>query len=268
MALLPPAPDTTVLVTGASAGIGTELARQLGGRGHDLTLVARREERLRELAEEIGASRGVHVEVDACDLGDPAARAELVRRVQRRKRAVVGLCNNAGFGSFGRFVELPQEREAEEVSLNVQALHELCGAFLPAMVKQGSGAILNTGSVAGYQPQPMNATYAATKAFVNSFSEALHAELSGTGVSCTVLAPGPVKTEFAERAGMGRFNGAGPDFLWGTPEQVARAGIDGMVRGRRTVVPRAGDKVAAAMGRFTPRSVLLPVLQRVGDRNL
>lgn len=206
--------------------------------------------------------------MDACDLGDPDARAELIRRVKRRKRAVVGLCNNAGFGSFGRFWELPAEREAEEVRLNVQALHELCGAFLPGMVEHGTGAILNTGSVAGYQPTPLNATYAATKAFVNSFSEALHAELAGTGVSCTVLAPGPVKTEFAEQAGVGEFNGVGPGFLWGTPEQVAGAGIDGMVRGRRTVVPRAGDKLTAVVGRFTPRTILLPIVQRVAGRNL
>jgi len=267
VALPSPAPDTTVLITGASAGIGAELARQLGERGHDLTLVARRQDRLTELAEEIGA-RGVHVEVDPCDLADPGARAELIRRVDRRKRAVLGLCNNAGFGSFGRFWELPAEREVEQVRLNVQALHELTSAFLPAMVRRGTGAILNTGSVAGYQPTPLNATYAATKAFVNSFSEALHAELAGTGVSCTVLAPGPVKTEFADVAGVGQFNGVGPGFLWGTPEQVAGAGIDGMVRGRRTVVPRPGDKLTAAMGRFTPRSILLPIVQRVADRNL
>lgn len=268
MALPSPAPDTTVLITGASAGIGSELARQLGARGHDLTLVARREDRLRELAEEIGARRDVHVEVDPCDLGDAEARAALIGRVKRRKRVVVALCNNAGFGSFGRFWELPAEREAEEVRLNVQALHELTGAFLPDMVRRGAGAILNTGSVAGYQPTPLNATYAATKAFVNSFSEALHAELVRTGVSCTVLAPGPVKTEFAEQAGVGQFNGVGPGFLWGTPEQVAAAGIDGMVRGRRTVVPRPGDKLTAVMGRFTPRTVLLPIVQRVADRNL
>ena len=268
MSLPLPSPQSTVVITGASAGIGAELARKLAARGHHLTLVARREDRLRDLATELERDYGVEAAVDACDLGDAEARSHLIELVRRRKRRVVGLCNNAGFGSYGRFWQLDLDRETEEVRLNVEALHELTGAFLPDMVARRSGAILNTGSLAGFQPQPSNATYAATKAFVNSFSEALHAELAGTGVSCTVVCPGPVKTEFAEAAGVGHLDGSGPSFLWATAEQVAERAVDGMVNGKRTVLPTVTDQVASTLGRYTPRSVLLPVVQRFAARTL
>jgi short-subunit dehydrogenase len=268
MSLPPPHPDQAVLITGASSGIGEQLARQLAERGHNLMVVARREDRLRELAEELRARHGVRVEVLPCDLAKRKERARLVAAVNETGLEVVGLCNNAGFGSFGRFWELPAEQEAEEVQLNVAALHELTATFLPAMVERGGGAILNTGSLAGFQPQPCNATYAASKAFVNSFSEALHTELGSTGVSCTVLCPGPVKTEFADAAGIGHLNGFGPGFLWATPAQVARTAIQAMYSGRRTAMPRASDRVTATAGRFVPRSVFLPLARRVISRGL
>jgi len=268
MSLPLPSSNATVLITGASAGIGAELARALAARGHHLTLVARREERLRELSAELERDYGVESATDTCDLGDSDARSELIAKLRRRKRRVAGVCNNAGFGSFGRFWELELEREVEEVRLNVEALHELTGAFLPDMVARRSGAILNVGSLAGFQPQPSNATYAASKAFVNSFSEALHAELAGTGVSCTVLCPGPVKTEFADSAGVAHLDGRGSSLLWATPEQVAQSAVEGMAKGKRTVMPRAADQVAGALGRLAPRSVLLPVAQRLTSRAL
>jgi short-subunit dehydrogenase len=176
------------------------------------------------------------------------------------------LVNNAGFGTYGRLWELSPDREREEVRLNVDALHDLTVAFLPGMVERRSGAILNVGSTAGFQPLPSNATYAATKAFVNAFSESLHAELSGTGVTCTVLCPGPVATEFQEAAGISHLHSAGPGFLWASAEEVASAAVDGMERGRRVVLPRTTDKVQAAFGRYSPRSVLLPVMRGVGGR--
>lgn len=268
MSLPLPSPQSTVVITGASSGIGAELARKLAARGHHLTLVARREERLKELAAELERDCGVEPAVDTCDLSEADARSHLIELLRRRKRRVAGLCNNAGFGSFGRFWELDLAREAEEVRLNVEALHELTGAFVPDMVARRSGAILNTGSLAGFQPQPSNATYAATKAFVNSFSEALHTELSGTGVSCTVLCPGPVKTEFADSAGVGHLDGFGPSFLWATPEQVAERAVEGMAEGKRTVLPTAVDQVAGTLGRHAPRSLLLPVVQRFASRTL
>lgn len=268
MSLPSPSAGRTALVTGASAGIGTELARQLASRGHHVTLVARRRDRLDELAAELTRAFGIQPIVHAADLGDAGEREQVVAAVRAAGREVVVLCNNAGVGSFGRVWELDPEGEASQVRVNVEALHALTLAFLPEMVRRGEGAILNTGSIAGSQPQPSNATYAATKAFVNSFSEALHAELAGTGVACTVLAPGPVKSEFAEAAGVGTFNGRGPGFLWGTPEEVARAGLEGLASGRRVVHPRVGDRVAGAMGRYAPRWALLPVLQRAMTRSL
>jgi hypothetical protein len=176
---------------------------------------------------------------------------------------VAGVCNNAGFGTFGRLHELDRARETEEVRVNVVALHELTCAFLPGMVERGTGAVLNVASVAAYQPLPMNATYSATKAFVLSFSEAVHAELSGTGVSCTALCPGPVSTEFVDVAGVEADASDLPGFVWASAQDVARAGVQGMVRGRRTVVPGVGPRLLATGGRFAPRSVLLPVANRV-----
>src|SRR5215207_5816542 len=230
MSLPDPRPSDTVVITGASAGIGTELARQLAARGHGVTLVARRQERLDELAEEVRTAHHVDVEFHAYDLADDAARSELIDTLQQGPKDVVGLCNNAGYGSFGRFWELPRDREADMVRLNCLALVELTHAFLPAMVERGAGAVLEVSSLAAYQPLPQNATYSATKAFVQSFSEAVFAELAGTGVSLTALCPGPVATEFGEVAGVGEHENSLPDFLSQGPEGVARAGVDGMVK--------------------------------------
>jgi short-subunit dehydrogenase len=268
MSLPSPSSDATVLITGASSGIGAELARQLAGAGHNVTLVARREERLAELAERLRALHGVRADVHACDLADEAARAALIAAVNAGERHVAGLCNNAGFGSFGHFWELPYENERRELRVNVEALHELTGAFLPAMVGRGAGAVLNTSSLASFQPQPLNATYAATKAFVTSFSEALHSELTGTGVSCTALCPGPVRTEFPQVAGIGHTEGMGGNLVWVSAADCARAGIDGMLNGKRIVMPRLPDHVLASAGRYTPRSVLLPIMRTLSRRGL
>jgi short-subunit dehydrogenase len=266
MSLPSPPPSSTVAVTGASAGIGAELARELARRGHNLALVARDEARLEDLASELRASDGVEVETFAADLTQDGPREELVRALEEGSREVVGLCNNAGVGSFGRFQELPFEGEASQVQLNVVALHELTGRLLPGMIARGRGAILNVGSIAGFQPQPIQSTYSATKAFVNAFSEALHEDLRGTGVSCTVITPGPVDTEFGERAGVPGLWGGGPDALWGTPEQQARVAIEGMVHGRRSVLPGLLPKVAMVSGRATPRSLSLPAFRLLGSR--
>ena len=266
MALPTPSDQSTALVTGASAGIGSELARLLAARGHHVTLVARREERLRDLAAEVDRRFGEEAAVEGCDLADADARKDLIGKLKRRKRQVSVLVNNAGFGTYGSFWKLPAEREREEVRLNVDALHELTLAFLPDMVSRRSGAVLNVGSTAGFQPLPRNATYAATKAFVNSFSEALHSELAGTGVTCTVVCPGPVDTEFQEASGIGHLSGAGPGLLWASAEEVARAAIRGLDDGRRVVVPRPAAKLQGVFGRYTPRTVLLPVMRRFGSR--
>ena len=264
MSLPNPSEQSTALITGASSGIGAEIARRLASRGHHLTLVARRAERLEELAGELDGK----AVVDACDLADHDARIALVARLGRRKRRVSVLVNNAGFGTYGRLWELSPDREREEVRLNVDALHDLTVAFLPGMVERRSGAVLNVGSTAGFQPLPSNATYAATKAFVNSFSESLHSELAGTGVTCTVLCPGPVATEFQDAAGISHLNSAGPSFVWASASEVARSAVEGMERGKRVVMPTAAHKVQGAFGRYSPRSILLPVMRRFGDRLL
>lgn len=266
MSLPPPDPNSTVLITGASAGIGAELARQLGARGYNLELVARRKERLEELAEEVRGSSGVDVHIHPADLAEEGARKELIAAIHREEAFVAGVCNNAGFGSYGRFQDLPLENELAQVRLNVDALHELTGAFLSEMVGRGAGAILNLGSIAGAQPLPGNATYAASKAFANSFSEALHTDLAGTGVSCTALCPGPVETEFHEVAGVGRFTGVGGQLFWGSAEETARAGIEGMLEGSRTVAPGSATRVALVAGRLAPRSVLLPLARAFARR--
>ena len=268
MSLPDPRPDQTVVVTGASAGIGTELARLLAQRGHGLTLVARRRERLEELGGELRDAHGVEVDVYDGDLGDAAAREAFVGTVRASGKHVAALCNNAGSGSFGRFWELPREREAEMVQLNCVALVDLTGAFLPAMVERGQGAVLQVGSMAGYQPTPWNATYSATKAFVQSFTESVAGELQGTGVSMTVLCPGPVSTEFGTEAGVEDLEAGLPGFLKQEPREVAEAGVDGMASGKRVVFPGVPHRMLAQAGRVTPRTALLPIVNRIGKRTI
>jgi short-subunit dehydrogenase len=260
MSLPKPDNETTVVITGASSGIGAELARGLARRGFPLLLVARRRERLDELANEVGEENSVAVEVMPVDLSDSKGRAKLADRL--RKETIAGLCNSAGFGTSGVFYTLPLERESEEVTLNALTLMELTHAALPGMVERGAGAVLNIASIAGFQPMPYMAVYSATKAFVQTFSEAIHEELHGTGVSVTVLCPGPVPTEWAEIANAERFS---VPLAQVSSHDVAEAAIGGMLAGRRSVVPGVVPKVVSTGGRFAPRSLLLPAI-RIGNR--
>jgi short-subunit dehydrogenase len=249
-------PATIALVTGASSGIGAAMAAELARRGHALTLVARREDRLREMADKIGGEHGVRVEWIAADIADPSERERLPAEIASRGQVVERLINNAGIGTAGPFHELPVAREIDMVRLNVEALVALCGAFLPGMVERGSGRILNVASVSGFMPVPQQATYAASKAFVLTFTESLTLDLHGTGVTATALCPGPVKTEFA-----GLIEGM-PSAYFVEPERVAREAIDGLENGRRTVIPGALNKVNAVSGRHTPRGVFMPLARR------
>lgn len=260
MSLPKPGHQTTVVITGASSGIGAELARALGRRGFSLLLVARRRRRLDELANEVGGEHSIPVEVMPLDLGDRESRAKLADRL--RAEPIAGLCNSAGFGTSGVFHALPLERESQQLTLNALALMELTHAVLPGMVERGAGAVLNIASIAGFQPIPYMAVYAASKAFVQSFSEAVHEELHGTGVSVTALCPGPVPTEWAEIAGAERFSLPAAQV---SPRDVAEAAIGGMLAGRRSVVPGLVPKAVSAGGRFAPRGLLLPAL-RIGQR--
>ena len=263
MALPPPSESATALVTGASSGIGVEIARELARRGHGLTLVARREPRLRELATELSGAHGVGVEVIAADLGDDDERDRLETEIQGLGLAVEILVNNAGFGDSARLNQADRARVTSMVRLNCEALLDLQARFTPGMVERRRGAVINVASTAAFQPIPGTAAYGATKAFVLSLSEATHAELGGAGVTVTALCPGPVKTEFADVAGVGEAEESLPGLFWTPVEEVARAAVEGAEKGRRVVVPGLLNRAGAITGRHSPRSIVLPVTKRI-----
>ncbi|PTU33119.1 SDR family NAD(P)-dependent oxidoreductase [Stenotrophobium rhamnosiphilum] len=262
MSLPQPSSESRAVITGASSGIGEQLARQLAERGHSLILVARRIAKLEALAAELRDSYKVTVDLRPCDLADRKARKQF--RDELAAADISILCNNAGFATFGKLANLDAEREREELELNAVAVQDLTLAVLPGMIQRKTGAILIVGSTSGHQPTPANATYAASKAFANSFAEALHSELHGTGVSCTLLAPGPTRTAFTEVAGVSKLDRLGP--LWVSASSVAHAGIDGMARNKRIVIPGFVAQAQTVGGRYTPRSILLPVLKQVFSR--
>lgn len=260
MSLATPSAGTTVVITGASSGIGMEIARGLARRGYPLTLVARRRDRLEDLADELRSAHPITADVAPLDLNHSAARRELLEMLQ--SRPIAGLVNSAGFGTNGLFQSLPLYREQDQVIVNVLALTELTHAVLPAMITRGSGAVLNIGSIAGFQPLPGAAVYSATKAYVQTFSEAVHEGLRGTGVSCTALCPGPVPTEWWEVAGEQPPGGMAQV----SAADVAEAGVTGMLDGKRLVVPGLVPKLTGLGGRFTPRALLLPALRIAAAR--
>ena len=255
MALPPPQPGSTAVVTGASSGIGAEFARQLAGKGHGVFLVARREERLRDLAAELEREHGVRAEVAAADLEDMADVEALPGRVAERGLDVEVLVNNAGFTTVGDVHKNP-DRQLGMIRVNCEALVALTSAWLPAMVERGRGAVIQVASVASFQPIPVQAVYAATKAFVRSFSEAVSAELRGTGVTMTALCPGPVATEFLDAGGF-KTSRPGPSFVWSTPADVAKSAIEGADKGKRVVIPGIGNRASAMFGYYGPRFVVL-----------
>ena len=262
MALPPPAAESTALITGASSGIGTELARALARRGHGIALVARRTDRLEALASELASRHGIRAETFGCDLSVASERDRLVESVRERGLTVEILCNNAGYGTAGRFVKLDRDREVSMVRLNCEAVVDLCGRYAPEMVGRRRGAILNVASTAAFQPLPGQSAYAASKAMVLSFTEALHQELVRSGVAVTVLCPGPVRTEFATVAGIDGIDESTPDFVWTTPDKVAEAAVRGLQRNDRVVIPGAINSIGAVAGRLTPRQLWLALADR------
>jgi uncharacterized protein len=260
-----PAPDRTAVVTGASSGIGREIARGLAHRGHGLTLVARREGRLREVADGLRAAHATRVEVVPADLADQSAREGIVAAVADLGLVPQVLVNAAGLSTVGPVHRNDPAAELTMIRTDVEAVAHLCSLVLPGMVERGAGAVLNVASTAAFQPMPGQAGYAAAKAFVVSYSQALRGELRGTGVSVTALCPGPVDTEFAATAGVAMDEAMAtlPGFMWVSAGEVAEAGIKGVERGRAVVVPGVGNKVGALGGRFAPRSVLVPIVARL-----
>jgi short-subunit dehydrogenase len=260
-----PVPSTrgTALVTGASSGIGVAIARELAERGHSLILVARREERLRSLADELSREHGVDAVVHVADLRRRKAREGLEQALAADGRFVEVLVNNAGFGSRGEFVTNDTGRMVDMVRLNVEAVVDLTGRFLPGMTNRGRGAVINIASTSAFQPLPGSAVYAAGKSFVLSFSEAIRTELRGSGVTVTAVCPGPVKTEFVDAAGMEGVDSATPDVFWTPVEDVARAAVEGAASDKRVVVPGTLNRVGALAGQHSPRAFALPLIQRV-----
>jgi uncharacterized protein len=225
-----------------------------------VTLVARSEDKLRALAGELASEHGVRAEVVACDVTDPAARDRLGQAVEAAGLQVSVLANNAGFGTYKPFADVDRERLIEETRVNGEAVVDLTARYLPGMVSRGSGAVLVTSSTAGFQPLPGNVLYAALKSFALVFAEGLHHEVKGSGVTVTALCPGPVRSGFQDASGAHEFASGLPKPLWRSPEQVAAAAVTGLERGKRIVVPGIPNRVLAAVGRFSPRPVVLRVM--------
>jgi short-subunit dehydrogenase len=251
------------LVTGASAGIGTELARELARRGHTLVLVARRKARLQELATDLEDQHGVTAHVLACDLGKPAQRGRLAAQVADLGLDVDVLVNNAGFATGGAFAESDPEREVEQVRVLCEAVVALTSAFLPGMVQRGSGGVLTVASTAGMQPLPYSAGYCAAKAHALAFTEAIHHEVLAQGVHVTALCPGPVKTDFWAIAGDQPIESSIPRAAWVTAGAAARAGVTGLADNRRVVVPGRSLGLAMRAGYHVPQTIKLRAVERL-----
>lgn len=258
-----PAPGTAALVTGASSGIGEALAQELAGRGHNLILVARSRDKLERLAS-TQRMRGVRVDVLPTDLSQREARTSLPERVAELGLTVDVLVNNAGLSTSGPVIRSTPGAELNVVEVDVAAVVDLCTRFLPVMVERGCGAILNVASTAAFNPMPGQTVYAASKAFVKSYTEGLAAELRGSGVSLTALCPGPVNTAFIQTAGFaeGVAEKSLPGFMWRTPEEVARAGINGLAKGQLIVIPGLPNRVGSIMSSWTPNRILVPLLAK------
>jgi uncharacterized protein len=256
-----PSSDGRAVVTGASNGIGEALATELAARGHNLIITARREAVLNDLAARLSEQHGVTVEVRPVDLVDPAQRGGLADELAARNISI--LCANAGNASVGPVASLDPAEERALVQLNAVAAHDLTLAVLPGMILRKAGGILISGSAAGNSPIPNNATYASTKAFLNTFSESLRGELRGTGVHVTLLAPGPVRTGMLETIDTAAANKLTPDYVWVSAEHCAKASLNGLNRNKMRVVPGIPAKVMSATNQYLPRSIVAPIVGRV-----
>jgi short-subunit dehydrogenase len=256
-----PSPDARAVVTGASQNIGEALATELAARGHHLILTARREEVLAALAVKLTERHGVTVEVRAADLADPDDRAKLCDELATRNVSI--LCANAGTATFGPVASLDPADEKAQVQLNVLGVHDLVLAVLPGMVARRAGGILISGSTAGNSPIPNNATYAASKAFVNTFSESLRGEVKSQGVHVTVLAPGPVRTDLPDPSEQSLVERLIPDFLWISTEYTAKASLDGLDRNKMRVVPGVTSKAMSMATGYAPRAIVSPIVGAV-----
>jgi short-subunit dehydrogenase len=259
------APSPTALITGASGGIGYELAKLLANDHHNLVLVARNGPRLAQVADEVQRQFGTTVTTVALDLTEPAAPQSLFAQLQSAGIAVDILVNNAGYGRYGEFADVPREESLGQIQLNVTALTELTKLFLGSMLERRSGKIMNVASTAGFQPGPLMAVYYATKAYVISFSEAIANELADKGITVTCLCPGATETGFAGRAG----NDATRLLKNLRPmdaKTVARAGYRGLLKGKTLVIPGFRNWLVAESIRVSPRKMATAVSRWVSER--
>ena len=257
-------PWSRALVTGASSGIGRAFVLALAEAGTDVVLVARRRERLESLAEEVGVAHGTRAEVLVADLSDEEQLETVEKRLTDDDRPVDLLVNCAGFGTHGRFAELPVEREEQEIRVNVLAPVRLTRAVLPGMLDRGRGGVVNVSSIAAVQPLPHWATYGATKAYLTSFSQAVHEEVRDGGVTVMALMPGFTRTEFQDHSKSG--TEALPDVVWRSADRVARAALHAVGRGRATFVPGIGYRAFAAASRHAPWTLARRIVHRAGRR--
>jgi short-subunit dehydrogenase len=253
-----PSPEARAVVTGASQNIGEALATELAARGHNLIVSARREDVLKGVAARLADKYGVTVEVRPADLADPSERAKLCDELAARPISI--LCANAGTGTFGPISALDPDGEKAQVQLNALAVHDLTLAVLPGMLARKAGGILISGSAAGNSPIPYNATYAASKAFVNTFSESLRGELRGSGVHVTLLAPGPVRTDLPDDAERSLVERLVPDFLWISTEHTAQVSLDALERNKMRIVPGLTSKAMSVASGYAPRAIVAPIV--------
>ena len=258
MPVPPPRPDARAVVTGASQNIGAALATELAARGHSLIVTARREDVLNELASRLTERYGVTVEVRPVDLTEETERAKLADELAARNISI--LCANAGTATFGPVAKLDPAAEKAQVALNVLGVHDLALAVLPGMVERGAGGILISGSAAGNSPIPNNATYAASKAFVNTFSESLRGELKASGVHVTLLAPGPVRTDLPDPAAASLVDRLVPDVLWISTEHTAKVSLDALERNKMRIVPGITSKAMSVASGYAPRAIVAPIV--------
>lgn len=249
------------MVTGASQGIGAALAAELAARGHHLIITARRGDVLDSVAAAISGRYGVTVEVRPVDLTLAADRDKLAEELTERNISI--LCNNAGTATFGPVAALDPDDEKRQVQLNVIAVHDLTLAVLPGMIGRGAGGILISGSAAGNSPIPNNATYAASKAFVNTFSESLRGEVKKDGVHVTLLAPGPVRTELPDPSERSLVERLIPDFLWINTEYTAKVSLDALEHNRMRIVPGLTSKAMSVASGYAPRAIVAPIVGAV-----
>lgn len=253
--------NETVLITGASSGIGMELAKLFAADGSDLVLVARREDRLNELAEDLKSKHGVEVYVLPKDLTQKSAPDEIYNQLENENIQIDVVVNNAGFGNKGHIADLDLNLQLDMIQVNLVALTHLTRLFIPGILERGHGGILNVGSLAGFQPGPNLAVYFATKAYVLSFTEALAEEISNPNIKISCLAPGPVKTEFGEKSDLE------DSLLFKVSlmemEPVVKAGYEGFRKGQTIVIPGLKQQIVPFLNRFTPRLLVRKIAKKL-----